>query len=120
LKQIPRFNKFFAELHQVPKTGLGSSAALITSIVSSILCQFKVITLKDEKVLNDELFLIHSLSQFCHCFAQGKIGSGFDVASAVFGTQRYRRFSPNILEKLFVAVISFFLIFHFQFYQIEI
>jgi phosphomevalonate kinase len=31
------------------------------------------------------LKLAHNLAQYCHYKAQGKIGSGFDVSSAVFG-----------------------------------
>ncbi|CAK9208385.1 unnamed protein product [Sphagnum troendelagicum] len=37
------------------------------------------------------------VSQAAHCAAQGKVGSGFDVSSAVFGSQRYVRFSPSVL-----------------------
>jgi len=33
-----------------------------------------------------------------HCAAQGKVGSGFDVAAAVYGSCIYRRFDPNGLE----------------------
>lgn len=46
------------------------------------------------------LDLIHSLAQYAHCLAQGKVGSGFDVASAVYGTHVYRRFSPSLLTPL--------------------
>lgn len=44
---------------------------------------------------------VHALSQAAHCLAQGKVGSGFDVASAVYGTHVYRRFSPSVLEPVF-------------------
>lgn len=43
---------------------------------------------------------LHNLAQAAHCAAQGKVGSGFDIASAVYGSCIYRRFSPSILEKL--------------------
>lgn len=43
---------------------------------------------------------IHNLAQASHCAAQGKIGSGFDVAAAVYGSCLYRRFSPDILSSL--------------------
>lgn len=39
-----------------------------------------------------DLVLVHNLAQLAHCTAQGKIGSGFDVAAAVFGSLVYRRF----------------------------
>ena len=38
------------------------------------------------------------MAQAAHCAAQGKVGSGFDVASAVYGSCLYRRFSPSILS----------------------
>jgi len=43
---------------------------------------------------------LHNLAQAAHCAAQGKVGSGFDVAAAVYGTCVYRRFSPSILSNL--------------------
>ncbi len=43
---------------------------------------------------------LHNLAQAAHCAAQGKVGSGFDVGAAVFGSCSYRRFSPSILEGL--------------------
>lgn len=41
---------------------------------------------------------LHNLAQASHCAAQGKVGSGFDVASAVYGSCLYRRFSPDVLS----------------------
>ena len=46
---------------------------------------------------------LHRLAQAAHCAAQGKVGSGFDVASAVFGSLVYRRFSPSLLHDLGVV-----------------
>jgi phosphomevalonate kinase len=43
---------------------------------------------------------LHNLAQAAHCAAQGKVGSGFDVAAAVYGTCIYTRFSPSILASL--------------------
>ena len=43
---------------------------------------------------------IHNLAQAAHCAAQGKVGSGFDVAAAVYGSCLYRRFTPAILESV--------------------
>ncbi len=48
----------------------------------------------------NELALIHNTSQFIHCLAQGKVGSGFDVSSAVYGGQVYRRFGADVLAKV--------------------
>ena len=73
------------------KTGMGSSAALVTSLVASLLYYFF-----DQK---DEL-LIHNLAQTAHSLAQGKIGSGFDVSAAVYGSQIYSRFSQALIQPL--------------------
>ena len=32
--------------------------------------------------------------------AQGKVGSGFDVSAAVFGSQLYTRFDPGVIAPL--------------------
>ncbi|MDP2717991.1 MAG: hypothetical protein Q8P02_04575, partial [Candidatus Micrarchaeota archaeon] len=42
---------------------------------------------------------IHHCAQVAHSRAQGKIGSGFDVAAACFGSIEYRRFSPEHIEQ---------------------
>lgn len=44
--------------------------------------------------------LLHNLAQYVHSLAQGKIGSGFDVSAAVFGSQTYRRFAVECLGDL--------------------
>jgi len=44
--------------------------------------------------------VIHSVAQYAHCLAQGKVGSGFDISSSVYGTHIYKRFSPSLLEPL--------------------
>lgn len=38
-----------------------------------------------EGEFKEGLELVHNLAQLVHANAQGKIGSGFDVAAAVFG-----------------------------------
>ncbi|GKU05399.1 phosphomevalonate kinase [Fusarium langsethiae] len=94
-----RFAKFPVTLGNANKTGLGSSAALVTSLTASLLVHY----------LPEDLFSIdsdkgkrtlHNLAQAAHCAAQGKVGSGFDVATAVYGSCRYRRFSPATLNKI--------------------
>ncbi|RSH77383.1 phosphomevalonate kinase [Apiotrichum porosum] len=79
------------------KTGLGSSAALVTSLVAALLQHLGLADVASAADRDE----IHSLAQAAHCLAQGKVGSGFDVASAVYGTHVYRRFSPSVLEPLF-------------------
>lgn len=44
--------------------------------------------------------ILHNLAQASHSYAQGKVGSGFDIASAVFGSCLYKRFSPSLLSNL--------------------
>ena len=94
-----QFTDFGVRLHDAHKTGLGSSAALVTALTGAILSHY---------LPESHFFLsskqgrarIHNLAQAVHCAAQGKVGSGFDVAAAVYGTCIYRRFSPSILSSL--------------------
>lgn len=101
LSQITPFCHNGVKLTDVHKTGMGSSAALITSLVSALLLHFSAISETNFAVLEgDGRRLAHNAAQFVHCLAQGKVGSGFDVSSAVFGSQIYRRFSPGVLDPL--------------------
>ncbi|KAB2577432.1 putative phosphomevalonate kinase [Lasiodiplodia theobromae] len=92
-----RFKSFNVPLWEAHKTGLGSSAALVTAFTGAVLSHYlpeNVFSLAtDEGKLR-----LHNLAQAAHCAAQGKVGSGFDVASAVFGSCLYRRFSPSLLS----------------------
>ncbi|KAL8942279.1 MAG: hypothetical protein Q9216_001752 [Gyalolechia sp. 2 TL-2023] len=94
-----RFVNFNVPLTEAHKTGLGSSAALVTSFTAAVLSHYL-----DHRQLNlDSDFgraRLHNLAQAAHCAAQGKVGSGFDVAAAVYGSCVYRRFSPSILDGL--------------------
>ncbi|KIL92579.1 hypothetical protein FAVG1_03759 [Fusarium avenaceum] len=94
-----RFAKFPVTLGEANKTGLGSSAALVTSLTASLLAHYLPEDLFD--VQSDQgKRTLHNLAQAAHCAAQGKVGSGFDVATAVYGSCRYRRFSPETLSKI--------------------
>ncbi|CAN0273417.1 unnamed protein product, partial [Hapterophycus canaliculatus] len=88
----------------VAKTGMGSSAALVSSLVGALLSFFGAARLPcfDDNLDRESagaptLDLTHNLAQACHCVAQGKVGSGFDVSAAVYGTHTYTRFSPSEL-----------------------
>lgn len=101
LSKIPAFSSQNVHLADVHKTGLGSSAALITSLVTSLLLQFSIITPENfSEGTSEQRNLAHNLAQFVHCLAQGKVGSGFDVSAAVFGSQLYTRFDPSRLQPL--------------------
>ncbi|KAI0779733.1 Phosphomevalonate kinase [Fomes fomentarius] len=106
LAQLPPFTKTGVRLPDVHKTGLGSSAALITSLVSGLLLHLGVIpsdsfaTEGGSESATEGRKLAHNLSQYIHCLAQGKVGSGFDVSAAVFGSQLYTRFDPTVIEPL--------------------
>ncbi|KAI9482310.1 phosphomevalonate kinase [Coemansia sp. RSA 989] len=104
LRQIPVMAKTGKTLDMVHKTGLGSSAAMVTSLVASLLAHFGVVSKTDIATGKDRssvplhsLQLIHNIAQYAHCLAQGKVGSGFDVSAAVYGSHLYRRFSPAVL-----------------------
>ncbi|KAI3660364.1 hypothetical protein MP638_005378 [Amoeboaphelidium occidentale] len=62
------------------KTGLGSSAAVTTALCAALMIHSGC----------EDYDEIHRMSQFVHFKAQG-VGSGFDVASAVYGSILYRR-----------------------------
>ncbi|CAI5747359.1 unnamed protein product [Peronospora destructor] len=78
------------------KTGMGSSAALVTSLVAALVAFF-VPSMKIEEQRRD-LELVHNLAQLSHCYVQRKIGSGFDVSAACFGSHVYTRFPASILD----------------------
>lgn len=94
-----QFLDFYVPLHEVHKTGLGSSAALVTALTAAVVAHYaprEVVDMKSTK----EKFVMHNLAQAAHCAAQGKVGSGFDVAAATYGSCIYKRFSPSILQGL--------------------
>lgn len=91
-----RFHNFGLPISKAPKTGLGSSAALVTAVTAALLAYY-LPKAKFDLTTNTSKRRLHNLAQSAHCAAQGKVGSGFDVASAVYGTCLYRRFSPSLL-----------------------
>lgn len=86
------------EITKVNKTGLGSSAGLVTSLTAALLSAF----ISDFDIEKSNLWKerVHNLAQVAHCKAQGKVGSGFDVASATFGSIIYQRFEANIITNV--------------------
>lgn len=107
LASLPRFAKSSTTLGDVHKTGLGSSAALISSLVTALLVHLGIPARdqisEDGALSADAQALAHNTAQYVHCLAQGKIGSGFDVAAAIYGSHLYTRFDPSVLEPLMGA-----------------
>lgn len=100
LRKVPPFANLIGD---VSKTGLGSSAALTSSVVAALFhyARFQVFP-HATKMLDtqDENEAIHRIAQSAHCVAQGKVGSGFDVYTACFGTCAYTRFAASKIEPL--------------------
>ncbi|EPQ28965.1 uncharacterized protein PFL1_03255 [Pseudozyma flocculosa PF-1] len=106
LEALPPFAQQSCRIADVHKTGLGSSAAMTTSLVGCLLTHLGAVELDSDsddaagkgQPSTHSLALIHNLAQLAHCAAQGKVGSGFDVSAAVWGSQLYRRFDPAVLK----------------------
>ncbi|KAH0547729.1 hypothetical protein FGG08_000219 [Glutinoglossum americanum] len=95
----PRFINFQTTLSKAHKTGLGSSAALVTAFIASVLAHYLPSSIFSPHTHASQNIL-HNLAQAAHCAAQGKVGSGFDVAAATYGSCVYTRFSPALLDGL--------------------
>ncbi|PWN49247.1 ribosomal protein S5 domain 2-like protein [Violaceomyces palustris] len=111
LRSLPPFVKQTCKIKDVHKTGLGSSAAMTTSLVGCLLIHLGAAqdpllrsesssVTRTEDLTESTLALIHNLAQLAHCAAQGKVGSGFDVSAAVWGSQLYRRFEPAVIQSI--------------------
>ena len=111
LRQLPRFLPCPVDgatgAAVVAKTGMGSSAALITSLVAALLAFFDAQTAAAATAaavggggaaVAEYKATVHAVAQACHAMAQGKVGSGFDVCAAVHGCNGYVRFSKSLLQ----------------------
>ena len=78
---------------EMKKIGFGSSAASVVAFVSGIL------KLHGKDIESREVKdVIYKLSTIAHYFAQGKVGSAFDVAASTYGgVFVYKRFDPKWL-----------------------
>lgn len=90
-----KFLYYSKAINDVAKTGLGSSAGLVAVVTTVLISAFK------DGSISDLQNIIHNCAQIAHCYAQKKIGSGFDVATAVYGSIIYRRFDPRLINELF-------------------
>ena len=93
---LPRFLPAPRVNGKIVKTGLGSSACLVTSLAAALWYSLKGQGGNDD----DDVKMIFRLAQICHCHSQGKVGSGFDVAAACHGTHIYERFPKALLADL--------------------
>ena len=87
------------------KTGLGSSAATTVSIIKCLLNLFKIAPEKSissssesKEKTDNNMQLIFKLGSISHSLAQGNIGSCFDISCSVWGSQIFRRPSPNFIS----------------------
>lgn len=74
------------------KTGLGSSAAVTAASTAAIMALHGY-------DIQADVHLIHKLAQYIHATVQGKVGSGFDIATACFGGHAYSRYSPELIKE---------------------
>ncbi len=76
---------------ELKKVGFGSSAAVVVATIAAIL------DFHEHKATKEE---IYKLSTIAHYFAQGKVGSAFDVAASTYGGLFvYSRFDPDWLTR---------------------
>ncbi|CAB9520370.1 Phosphomevalonate kinase [Seminavis robusta] len=99
LAKLPKFLPCNLSSGSLQKTGLGSSAALTTSLVGALVLAMTG-SCSGEDLDAAMRRKIHNLAQICHCHAQGKVGSGFDVSSASYGSHVYQRFPKCLLSDL--------------------
>lgn len=80
---------------QPKKVGFGSSAASVVAVIGGILKLHGMdISRRESKDI------IYRLATIAHFFAQGKVGSAFDVAASTYGgVFVYKRFDPKWLEQ---------------------
>lgn len=78
---------------ELKKVGFGSSAATVVAVVSAVLAYNGMdITTRESKDI------IYKLSAMAHYYAQGKLGSAFDVAASTYGGLfMYQRFDPDYI-----------------------
>lgn len=78
---------------EIKKIGFGSSAACVVATIAGLL-KFNGLDIESRKMKD----IIYKLSTIAHYFAQGKVGSAFDVAASTYGgVIVYKRFDPNWL-----------------------
>lgn len=89
--QLDKQPEFMVPVNPHAKTGLGSSAALTVSFIA---CFF-----------HDKEYL-HGLCQIANAYVQQKVGSGFDIAAALYGSIKYKRFTQVDAVKEIVTMLD--------------
>ncbi len=80
---------------KLKKVGFGSSAASVVAVIGGIL-KFHGTDISTRESKDT----IYKLATIAHFFAQGKVGSAFDVAASTYGgVFVYKRFDPKWLEQ---------------------
>ena len=95
--EASRWEDYGIPLPVARKTGLGSSAALVTALVAGLLRYYSPQAPFDISSDGGRARL-HHLAQAAHAAAQERIGSGFDVAAAIYGSCLYRRYSASVVQ----------------------
>ena len=83
-------SKIFGKAEE--KSGLGSSAAASVSVV-------KALFLANDLDVHAHVETVHKLAQWAYAWFSGKVGSGFDIATASFARSIvYTRYDPSSLH----------------------
>lgn len=75
---------------KLSKSGLGSSSAITVATIGGVLGVYGI----------SDVEIIHKLGQVSHSLATGKRGSGFDIATATYGSMVYSRYDPIFITAL--------------------
>ncbi|MBD3208674.1 MAG: phosphomevalonate kinase [Candidatus Nealsonbacteria bacterium] len=83
------------DLERKKMFGFGASAASVVAVVAGVLKLYG-----EDIAANRDRERVYKLSAVAHYLAQGKVGSGFDVAASTFGgILVYKRFDPDWLKE---------------------
>ncbi len=85
------YRKVGADGKKLSKSGMGSSAAVTVATVGAVMELF------EEGAFTTD---VHKISQMAHAHATKKVGSGFDIAAANYGSITYTRFSEQFVRRL--------------------
>ena len=113
--QIPEFGELYPlfdrEISECSKTGIGSSSGIIVILIKAVLELFGEL---EEDIVHFLAQIANSIVSFSNFFhflvdfvsflvliffqAQKKIGSGFDITAAVYGSSQFTRIPKDVVE----------------------